>query len=493
MINQQQKFYSIVSILITIIMISCSHSRYNLTGFNEDSEYPPGVDSLVTAKSDSIIKFLFVDFTKEQKADNFTNIAQVALNQADSIWQKLQKNAKDSTQLFRNLGTDGNLKTSPELNNLVEEIRDNLQIAEKNFQRSIQLNPFSLNSKDGLAQTYILWAEIEKRDIYNEKAVTILENLVKHEQGEHIIFYKLADCYFHLEKWAQALRNYRQAGSVFLATITLHKNSSDLDYLVKKTVDNEIYFSYLYSQAVCLARMYRAKEALSVIKQAIAAAPSIEKRKIAERFEDWLNWDNGNIQAAEQKSQILQLIDAGKYSEAVSSFEILKNQLSDQFAIDEIQWRIAGLEFKFLNKKKQACNRLLSIIKKNERVPYYPPSLIDTYNKYVTDCGVMHFHLGMDHIQRSEYKAAKKYLEQGTEIDWYGNYKCQLELAKLNKHDPNISLEIIEQVLQVQSELTVSEKLAALEIKLSALKKLGPKHFEESQKIYHQIRELQRK
>ena len=91
--------------------------------------------------------------------------------------------------------------------------------------------------------------------------------------------------------------------------------------------------------------MYKAKEVMSIIKQAKNIAPSSEMRKIAERFEDWLNWDNGNIHSAEQKNEILKLVKEKKYSEALLKFEALKDCLSDQRAIDEIEWRIAGIQF----------------------------------------------------------------------------------------------------------------------------------------------------
>jgi hypothetical protein len=48
-------------------------------------------------------------------------------------------------------------------------------------------------------------------------------------------------------------------------------------------------------------------------------------------------------------------------------------------------------------------------------------------------------------------------------------------------------------VLQDQTNLTVPERLSALEIKLSALRKLGPQYLNETKQIYNQIRELQGK
>jgi len=105
----------------------------------------------------------------------------------------------------------------------------------------------------------------------------------------------------------------------------------------------------------------------------------------------------------------------------------------------------------------------------------------------------MHFYLAMDFIEKADYKQAHKYFEQGAKIDWDGSYKCQLELAKLNKHNPQTSLDIIDKVLQDPSGLSVIEKLSALEIKLSALRKLGPQFHEKAQQTYQQIRELQKK
>jgi tetratricopeptide (TPR) repeat protein len=491
--NLKQIFTIIcITLLVFLISISCYTTKYNLSVFNKNTNLPEGVDSLVVAKSDSIIKYLFVDFASKQKAEKLAEEARASLNQADSIWRKLKIISPDSTKLTSLVASDSNSKILEESTTLLKEIKENLQKAEGNFLHSMKLNPFPLTTKDGLAQTYLLWANIERPDLYYEKAVTVFNDMIGSEKGEHLLFYKLAECYYQLKNWGQALLNYREAEKILLSTTfyadsVLHEASSN------DSMKNDFHFYYLYSQAVCLARMYKAQESLAVLKKAKEKAPSLERMKIADRFEDWLNWDNGNIHAAEEKNFILELIRKENYEESVSRFEKLKNQLSDPIAIDEIEWRIAGLEFNYLNKKQHACERLLQIIKKNEKSSYYPPQLVSTYEKYVTDCGIMHYHLGMDYIQSADYKKAQDYLEQGAKLNWYGNYKCQLELAKLNKHDPQISLEIIEQVLHDQINLTGPEKLAALEIKLSALRKLGPQYLNETRQIYDQIRELQGK
>ncbi len=482
---------SIIIILLAIfIIISCNTTRYNLTVFKKSGNLPKGVDSLIVAKSDSIIKYLFVDYPAKQKADRLAKDARIALNQADSIWHRLEKLKLDSTKLNSNIKSDSSFRKIVESSPFIKDMKDNLQTAERNFLGSIKLNPFSLYTRDGLAQVYILWANIEKHEIFYEKALAVFEDMINVEKGEHLLFYKLGECYFHLKKWDQALLNYRQAEKVLLAT-TFYADSILRKAPPNDSVKNDLHFNYLYSQAVCLARMYKAKEALSIIKEAKETGPSTGRKKIAERFEDWLNWDDGNIHAAEERSHILELIKNKQYAESVSRFDRLKNQLSDQIAIDEIEWRIAGLEFNYLDKKEHACNRLLAIVKKSEKALYYPVHLIPSYEKYVNDCGIMHYHLGIEFIQKAEYKEAQQYLKQGAKLNWYGNYKCQLELAKLNKHNPQATLEIIEKVLKDEDNLTVLERLSALEIKLSALRKLGPQYLNETKQIYHQIRELQ--
>jgi len=488
----QNKITITIIFFVLFIIISCNTTRYNLPVFNKNAYYPEGVDSLIVTKSDSIIKFLFVDFTSKQKAERLVIKARNAYIEADSLWQKLKEIRVDSTEIISDTNSDSNLMVSVESTALQNKLKDNLEIAEKNFLQAIKLDPFSLNIKDGLAQTYMLWANIEKVEFYYEQALSIFKDIINYERGEHLLFFKLGECYFHLKKWDKALLNYQQAERILLAT-TFYADSVLLETPANDSVKKHFHFNYLYSQSVCLARMYRAKEALVVIKKAKEAAPSTERKNIAERFEDWLNWDNGNIHAAEEKNYILSLIKKKRYAESVIRLEKLKNQVLDQFAIDEIEWRIAGLEFNYLDKKQDACNRLLTIIKKNKIVSYYTPQLITSYEKYVSDCGIMHYHLGMDYIQQAEYKKAQKYMAQGAKLNWYGKYKCQLELAKLTRHDPKTSLEIIEKVLHDQTSLTDTEKLAALEIKLIALRKLGPQYLKETKQIYHQIRELQNK
>ncbi len=480
-----------IFLLCAFALASCRSTSVNLTAFGRSTDLPQGVDSLTIARSDSIIKFLFVDYPSRQKAEKLFNSALVALDRADSLHRRFKKLHSDTIPNYEDVGVAIDSTAAKSAMGLLKQIRSDLQLAEANLLQSTRLNPFLLPSKEALAQTYILWANVEKSNHYFEKAVAVLEDVVKVEKGEHVIYSKLAECYFRLANWQKALDNYIKAENVLLASnfvidSVLHELPST------DSLKNEIHFDYLYAQAICLARMYKAPEALAILRQAKEKAVSENKKKIAEQYEDWLTWDNGNIRAAEEKSNALELIQKKRYEEAVARFEKLKNQLSDPTAIDEIEWRIAGIEFTFLNRKKEGCDRLLRVVKKHTSIPDHP-QVRAAYESYVNDCGIMHYHLGMDFIQAADYKQAQKYFEQGAKLDWYGNYKCYLELAKLNKHDPGLTLDIVDRVLQDPLRLSDDERLAALEIKLSALRKMGPGYLAEASKTYQEIRELQKK
>ena len=68
------------------------------------------------------------------------------------------------------------------------------------------------------------------------------------------------------------------------------------------------------------------------------------------------------------------------------------------------------------------------------------------------------------------------------------NEKLRLESVRIFSYLCNVYSSILK-----DRDLSDIERLAALEIKLIALRKLGPQYLNETKQIYHQIRELQNK
>ncbi|MFZ5517595.1 MAG: hypothetical protein ACOY90_13190 [Candidatus Zhuqueibacterota bacterium] len=482
---------SLISIVLyaLIFLNGCGTTRHQFHAGDEGSD-PVGVDSLTLAEADSIIPHLFVNFHHKQKSTQLCNDGERSLTAADSLWQLLRTEIRDSSQ-NSDTTSETILTREKRRQSHVEELTKCLVAAEKNFQKSIELNPFALDCRDGLARTYFLKADVEKNNSNFVKAEQVLLEILEREKGEHNLYFNLGECYFKLEQWENAFQNYSRAASVFSQTKDFYFDSTR-SAQAQDSSANALNFTYLYSQAVCLSRMYRSAEALEMIRQAKTMAETEQRKSIAAHFENWLNWDNGNIQSAEKKNNILNLVKAEKYTDAANQFQTLKESLSDRDAIDEIEWRIAGLEFQYLNKKEQACDRLLRVIRNREKTASIALSNQENMRQYLKDCGAMHYYLGMNYIEKADYRSAKDYLAVGAEIEWSGKYKCQLELAKMNKHNPQMSLELIQKVLSADSNLTIPEKIDALQVKLKVLKKLGPDYLLEAKQTYLQIRELQK-
>lgn len=470
-----------------LFMAGCGTTGYQRSAGLESS-CPLGVDSLTIAEADSLIPHLFVGFKEKQRAIQYYEQGQEALSTADSLWIVYQSEFSGKASIKAD-STDDKMKKKRQ--NFLDDMKTFLTKAEKKFRKSVDIDPFSLNSRDGLVRTHFLKAEIEENKSDYEQAEHVLRDMIERERGEHQLFFNLGECCFNLENWPEAFENYKRATDVFLQTKKFNRDSS-LTSMAQDSIWNGIYFTYLYSQSVSLSKMYRADEAIAMIQKAKEVASSDEHKSIADRYEKWLNWDNGNIQTAEKRNEILKLVNEEKYGEAAARFEKLGQSLSDGAAKDEIEWRIAGLEFQYLNKKEQACERLLRVVRQWKPIALNSKNEDEKFQQYLKDCGAMHYHVGMSYIDKSDYRLARQYLDIGAEIDWFGKYKCQLELAKINKHNPQLSLDLIEKVLSVQSNLSVIEQLDALQIKLKVLKKLGPQYLAEAKQTYLQIRELQK-
>jgi len=480
----------ISTVLFALLFLNgCGTTRHQFHSRDAGTD-PVGVDSLTLAEADSIIPYLFVNFHHKQKSAVLCSEGERSLIAADSL-RRLQVIEFQDASHDSDITSEAAISREKRRQRLSEELTQCLLSAEKKFQRSIELNPFALNCRDGLVRTYFLKADVEKNNSNFMKAEQALLQILEREKGEHNLYFNLGECYFRLEQWEDAFQNYRQAASVFSQTRDFYIDSTS-SARVQDSLANALNFNYLYSQAVCLSRMYRSDEALEKIGQAKHLAETEQHKSMAEHFETWLNWDNGNIRSADQRNTILNLVKEKKYAEAATQFQTLKESLSDGDAIDEIEWRIAGLEFQYLNKKEQACDRLLRVIRNREKTTSSDPSDLENMMQYRKDCGTMHYYLGMNYIEKADFRSAKDYLAVGAEIDWSGKYKCQLELAKMNKHNPQISLDLIQKVLSADSNLTIAEKIDALQVKLKVLKKLGPDFLLEAKQTYIQIRELQK-
>ncbi|MDZ7376499.1 MAG: hypothetical protein ONB13_07745, partial [candidate division KSB1 bacterium] len=85
-----------IALLCAMTLGSCRSTNVNLSVFVRTPDHPQGVDSLTVARSDSIIKFLFVDYQSSQKSERLLNSSLEALERADSLYQRFKRMQPDT-------------------------------------------------------------------------------------------------------------------------------------------------------------------------------------------------------------------------------------------------------------------------------------------------------------------------------------------------------------------------------------------------------------
>ncbi|MBD3287488.1 hypothetical protein GF337_01680 [candidate division KSB1 bacterium] len=477
-----------IIIIVAIILIQVYGCGVILKLKRDDGEFfPSGIDSLTAVESDSITSRLFVSEARKRKAFELFSEAQQNYELADSLWDFISTKQQDTADSIF-------LQIRNEKRNIISQ---KLERAAHELRKAARIDPFNLTIKDLLAKVYTLQGDFTEESAYYEKAIIELKEIISRDKSEHVLYYRLGENYYKLNEWQKAYQNYRQAEHVLLQTAFLNEKKEKKllagNYVVVDSIDAEIHFRYVYYQAITVAKLYNTELALSLFQKAQQIAPSKNQLKFVDNYTKWIRWDGGNIAASEKKNQCLQLIKEKKYKQAKIGFEDMIDDLNTQKARDEIGWRIACIEYEYLDQEKKGCDRLYKIIKnqpvnENNGLPVDPD-----YKRYFTDCGKMFYKLGLNLKKKSKYKSAYRCFENASQIQWFGRWESLLELAKLTVQDPDKTLEIINLILSSPHNLDKTEHLDALTLKLKALKRFGTNRLDDVKNTYKQIRTLQQR
>ncbi len=457
---------------------------------------PAGVDSAVAARADSMADNLFVSIDREQRSETHKRIGKKSAAQSDTLWKYL---AGELDPSFRVSGADSlasieafnagakNLQALAQLesrdrkdsapNNYKMAVQKLLEEARANFERALVLNPFDLETKSWLAQVYQSLAVRFLDESNHKQAVNILENLVQLEKGEHSLFARLAESYYALENWEAAHDNFVRAESTLLQAAGLDFN---LENNSEAASNNPALFYYVYYQGDTEIKLHDAPRGIQNLQRALAYASTEKERADIQSYLDWINWDDGNVQAVEQRDQILALQEQGRYHEAARGFLKLIPQLRTRRAIDEIAWRLAALEFQFLDRKNEGIERLKPIVHLAEKDASGAP-VDSTYKKYFNSYGIMCHNLGLEHHNKNR-KFAFTYFQQAVEVAWEKRAKSFLELAKLSRNQPQMAIENCRQALNAPEQLDLNEQMQAYQLMVEALKRTG--QFNEARRYY---------
>jgi hypothetical protein len=401
--------------------------------------YLPGVDSSVAKNAIQFSDRIIVDYNKRKTADFCYEKGMNSLRVADSLWtsfQKEQRRNSNAIQLYLNWIQQYN----PDYHNtqIVDESKFDkldqvcltvLDSAYKEAAKAKFLNPYNLDVRSLLIKIYLKQGEITHDGIYYTRAIDELNNFLLVDKSNPYIYEKLGECFYALKDWENCYRFFSEAEEI-LKIISRFKYEADQK--AEASLDTARWIYYLRRQGEAKAKLYDSERAISYLTKAKELSASDDKKQEIQDFLNWINWDGGNIRAAEIRDEILKIENSNDYKRARADYIELLKILRTQKARNEINWKIASIEYNLLGRKNEALKRLFQVIqnikKSNQNHPFH--------TVYLKDYAAMCYSVGMEHFSKNRFRLAFIYLNQASQIDWEHKGDCYFQLAVLSCENP---------------------------------------------------------
>ncbi len=489
----------------------------------------PGVDSTIVARADSLAEDLFVSFEEEEEADGLLEEARGEVAESDTLFslKKIFDLARDSSVVVTAEDSSVAIEHFNEAydqyekaeklferyreeessESLGEEITVHLMRAREATLKSIEINPFDMDAMWLLSVIYRYLAAVFEEHQNYMYAISVLNELITMDRGDHSLYYELGFNLYQIEEWEDALTNFRRAEELLYQNTTIDfelydpgkesiENGMDFtpgngavsggvgdsadstEWFTSVPVDTSILLSYVSGQAECLTKLYRPDEALHNFYRAMLLSPEEEKERILQRI-GWINWDDGDIRNVELRDTLNALERNGEYEKAYNGYLSLLQGISRRSAVDEIEWKIATMDYAIFENRQTGVDRLKNVINRAKRegilsdegmiVSADPGSL---YPTFLEDYGTMCYNLAMDYLtEKKQRKKAFAYMLQASEINWEKRGSCFVELMKMARNNPVRLIEFGERALE--TDISREERTFVFKQLVTAYKRKG--------------------
>ncbi len=428
---------------------------------------PAGVDGMVAAYADSLARTSFVDLTSQEEATVRRQEGRALVDESDSLWRSLTAtidtpttiSEADSVAAAEAASTGG--QALVELDRLLREGDDDtaalaartavlLDSAEHALETAHRLNPFDTRSQLWLSRVYELQARRLGQANAYALAIDELEKLSRLTPDDHTVFAMLANNYFHLEDWSSAATDYQRAEDVYLATYDLV-----VDTIPK--LDSALIYSYARARADMRVRLLDAGGAVSAYSRALAYATTEADSVYIDGELAWIAWDDMNIAASVARDSLAALEEAGDLTTARRGYQLLLPALTAVAAINEVDWRLAIVDYNMGNGEAAAARLHLLVERIATDSTGRPVDAAD--GRYLDDYGAVCLNLARTllHDQRDN-RTALKYYEQATRIEWEGRAVAHLETATLLQTNVPAALDHATHALAREAELSVDQR-----------------------------------
>jgi len=360
------------------------------------------------------------------------------------------------------------------INELKQENLDSLKIrkiklkaillfekARTHFEETFKLNPFDIKT-----QNYLIWifqnlAELHDNCNNTLRAINMLECLTYILHDDPKLYYTLGEKYFNIGRWDRALACIKTSIDLIL----------DDDW--NKINTKELFWHY-YLKANTEIQLNMISEAQLSLNYAQLIVPGEKEANVIQKKIDWINWDDGNIDASRKWDSLDFKLNKGSddYSTIKQEYIELLSQVKTVGARQDINWRIAQLEFRYLDEKEKALERMLSIVK-HIVLDSTNKAEVNRCQKYLDDFGSMCYILGMEHLKNNHNKNAFIYFFQSIDFWWNKIGKSYLQLAKLATLDNQAVLRFAKQALIYEKHLSKDEQNSLYYLIYLAYRRLG--------------------
>jgi tetratricopeptide (TPR) repeat protein len=520
--------------LILYVLTGCAGKSQSVS-LPEEKEssltHLPGVDSLVAARALMMVDTAFVSVEEEENAEQLLDLGKREFTESDTLnsLKKILELAQDSTL---QVTTDDSAKAITHLNrafghyeeveklfdsylegggtteSLGGEILERLTDAREATIQAIRYNPFDMDARLLLSVIYRYLARIFGDEENYHEAIRVLNELIEMDRGDHSLQYELGFNHYQIQGWEEALSAFQRAEELLYENAALEETpltSGETSSMTEGEVPDEGFTSipvdtatllnYVWYQADCQTRLYLSDGAVDSYRRALALAKSDEDRDELQGSIDWILWDDGNILNVKARDSIIRVEREGDYTAARKAYSELLPGLSGETAVDEVDWKIATIDYQFLDEKNMGIERLRGLIDRaiERGIVNQHGAVTDAsspYVNYVNDYGIMCFNLGMDYLTgKQRRREAFTYFLQATEVEWRNRGSSFVELLKLASNNPSMTITYGEQALE--HNLSQEERIYVLKQLTNAYKRKGSRaDFEKARYYFNEWKRL---
>ncbi|MDZ7342069.1 MAG: hypothetical protein ONB27_11995 [candidate division KSB1 bacterium] len=489
-----QKIY-LIFIISVLIALGCAIQQPVVEKKTPVIQVPPGIDTATVVIVDSIFARVQIPEKDESLARSIFSEAQLINHLADSLWEtgingcasredslltwaqlsRAQTYLQSDRERFKSLKKM--MKKMGQLHPAVlKTVSTELQLqALSSYQSAIRTNRFDVTYRRRLAQFLKQLADKSHDQNYLRQAAEELERVVFYVKGEHLLFLDLADTYFRLGDWQNAFKNYEFGKNALKKSAIFVQQNPKIYFgrLAEVPIDTNRLVAILDRQGLCKTKLYEAQPALALYREAKALTPDPDYKNIFESKIKWILWDDGNIRASEIRDHADSLrFVKNKYPEAKAVYLELLPLLWTKRTRDEINWRVATLDFDYLGNKEDGVARMHRVIKTTAVDSLTAAPLDSMARRYFNDYGRFCFMLGAENWEKDRLRSYI-YFQQAAQTNYNERRKAFLQLAEISKFDPNETIALCQRAQDFEHELDKTEKEVLYRLLYQSYRKLG--------------------